>query len=105
MIFFGVLLISGECKYGDQYKPIPLNEMLDDFMSNTIFNRDHNTARDRAFLTQLFRKYTVLGEDAQGEINAKRVLTLFNARFCARELLREWRGLSGEALDAVVDSD
>ena len=74
-------------------------------MSNTIFNREHNRQRDRAFLTQLFRKWTVLGEDADGQINAKRVLTLFNARFCAKEILRQWRGLSGEALDAVVESD
>ena len=74
-------------------------------MSNTIFNRDHNTSSDRAFLTSLFSKYTVLGEDQAGSVNAKRVLTAFTAKFCARELLKEWRGLSGEALDAVVDSD
>ena len=47
----------------------------------------------------------MLGEDSKGEINGKRVMSLFTARFAARELLKEWKGMNGAELDEFIDSD
>ena len=53
-------------------------------------------------MTHLFRNYTVLGADAQGDANGKRVLTEFNAKFAGRKILQDWKGMSSnEALDFV----
>ena len=75
---------------------------MDQLLDKTVFGREHNTGADRQYLTGLFKKYMVLGEDGDSDPNGRRVLTKFNAQFCAREILKDWKGLSGqEALDFV----
>ena len=51
----------------------------------------------------MFSKYSTLGLDAQGEPNGRRALTKFNARNAAREIISDWKGLSGTALDEYLD--
>ena len=47
----------------------------------------------------------MLGEDKEGNANGKRVLTNYNAKWAARDILREWKGLSGADLDNYIDSE
>merc|ERR1712032_1336904 len=75
-----------------------MNALLD----KTVFSRSHNKREDQDYLTRLFRNYTTLGADAEGDANGKRVITEFNAKFCGRKILQDWKGLSSnEALDFV----
>ena len=80
-------------------------ELMNEILGGTVFSRDHNLPEDRAFLTGVFHKYSMLGNDASDEINGKRVLTEFNSKWAARDILREWKGLNGEDLDNFIDSD
>ena len=71
-------------------------------LEKTPFSRSHNRKEDQNYLTNLFRNYTTLGADAEGDANGKRVITEFNAKFAARRILQDWKGLSSnEALDFV----
>ena len=69
--------------------------MIDEVLGGTVFGRTHNTKEDRAFLTETFRKYSTLGESSDGALNGKRVLTEFNAKWAARQIVREWKGVKG----------
>ena len=78
---------------------------MNEILGGTVFGRDHNLPEDRAFLTSTFRKYSLLGEGADAEINGKRVLTPYNSKWAARDILKEWKGLKGEELDNFIESD
>ena len=86
-------------------EPNSITSMMDEILGNTVFSRDHNLPKDRAFLTSVLRKYSVLGNDSNDDINGKRVLTDFNGKWAARDILREWKGLNGEDLDNFIESD
>ena len=47
----------------------------------------------------------VLGTDGSDQANGKRVLTLFNARFAAKEIAAQWLGLSGDQLEQFVNTE
>ena len=88
-----------------KYKPLSFPEMMDEVLENTMFSREHNTSKDRQFLTSVFQKYTELGEDSQGNVNGKRVLTPWTAKYAAIEILSEWKGMKSADLDEFVESD
>ena len=68
---------------------------MNKLLEATPFSGNHNHKKDQQFLTKVFRKYTTLGTDANGDPNAKRVLTMFNAKWAAREIVRDWKGVTG----------
>ena len=70
---------------------------------STLGDDQHNTAADDAYMTKVFQKFSVLGEDADGELNGRRVLTKFNALNAAREIIGKWKNMSGKELDAFID--
>ena len=63
-----------------------------------------NDKHDNEYLAKVFGKFSTLGVDAEGETNAKRCLTKFNAKNAAREIIGTWKNLKGDELDAAVDS-
>ena len=80
----------------------PVTKDINTLLDKTPFSRSHNKKEDQNYLTQLFRSYTTLGADSEGDANGKRVITEFNAKFAARKILADWKGLSSnEALDFV----
>ena len=48
------------------FKPQTMTEMMDSLFEKTVFSANHNTIKDRAFLTDTFYKYAMLGQDQQG---------------------------------------
>ena len=52
----------------------------------------HNHKTDNAFLTRVFKKWTQLGVDGEGDINGKRVLTAWTAKWAAKDILGAWMG-------------
>ena len=64
-------------------KQTSTEELMNEILGGTVFSRDHNLPEDRAFLTGVFHKYSMLGNDASDEINGKRVLTEFNSKWIA----------------------
>ena len=52
---------------------------MNSLLEKTVFSRNHDTKADQAYLTELFRKYSGLGADADNDANGKRVMTEFNA--------------------------
>ena len=87
------------------FKPMPLENMIDEVLSGTVFGRTHNTKEDRAYLTDTFSRFTTLGESSDGELNGHRVLTEFNAKWAARDILKAWKSLKGQDLDDFIDSE
>ena len=80
----------------------PITKDMNALLDKTVFSRNHTRKADQDYLTHLFRSYTTLGADGDGDANGKRVLTEFNAKFAARKILKDWKGLSSnEALDFV----
>ena len=47
----------------------------------------------------------MLGVDAKGEPNGKRILTDFTARLVARNVLKKWKGLKGDQLEKYIDKN
>ena len=79
--------------------------MIDEILGGTVFGRNHNKKEDRAFLTDVFSKYSTLGESSDGMLNGKRVLTEYNAKWAARDIIKSWKGVKGQELDDFIDSD
>ena len=100
-----VLALVTLCQGVTKFEPKPLDELMDDMLDHTPLSDNHSKHKDQAFLTGVFRKYAVLGNDAEGEMNGKRVLNEFNAKWAAREILTEWKGLAGGELDTFINSD
>ena len=53
----------------------------------------------------MFRKYSELGADDAGEVNGKRVLTPWTAKYVAKDILKEWKGITGDEANTFVESD
>ena len=77
---------------------------MNELLGKTPLSDNHNTRGDRSFLTNVFKKYTELGQDGQESLNGKRVLTLWNSKWAAREILNGWKGMHGQELDDFIDS-
>ena len=82
------------------YKSPTDQELMDEILGGTVFSRDHNKFTDQAFLHDVFAKYT--DPEATGE---DRGLNLWNAKYAAKEILREWKGMSSEDLQDYVESE
>ena len=78
---------------------------MDQLLGATAFSSDHNKRGDNQFLTKVFRKYSELGADEAGDVNGKRVLTPWTAKYVAKDILSEWKGVSGEEANSFVESD
>ena len=80
-------------------------QLMDEILKDTPFSGNHNHKKDNAFLTEVFRKYSELAKDEKDEVNGKRVLTPWTAKYAAKDILREWKGLKGDELDNYVESE
>ena len=56
-------------------------------------------------MTEVFHKYSELAKDSSDEVNGKRVLTPWTAKYAAKDILREWKGLKGDELNDYVESE
>ena len=89
----------------DEYKSPTDGEIMDQLFSKTVFSSDHNKKTDNQFLTKVFRKYSELGADSEGDVNGKRVLTPWTAKYAAKDILKEWKGMSHEDATEFVESE
>ena len=91
-------------KYGG-YKPYTDEELITEVLQKTPYSSDHNHNEDNAFLTKVFRKYSELGLDGEGEFAGKRAFNKWTASLAAKDILREWKGVTGEEAEAYIESD
>ena len=79
--------------------------LIREVLQHTPYSDDHNHKGDNAFLTKVFRKYSELGVDGQGEFAGKRAFNKWTASLVAKDILREWKGITGEEAENYIDSD
>ena len=91
-------------KYSD-YKPMTDDALIKEVLQHTAFSDDHNHKGDNAFLTKVFRKWSELGLDGQGEFAGKRAFNKWTASWVAKDILKEWKGITGEEAEKYIDSD
>ena len=63
----------------------------------------HNTKSDDAYMAKVFDKFTSLGVDSEGNETGARILTKFNAKNAAREIIGRWKNVNGTELDQILD--
>ena len=107
LLFASILLMTTSAKKlsGEDYKSPTDQELMNELLGNTVFSGDHNHVKDNQFLTEEFAKYSELGTDSTGAVNGKRVFTPWTAKYLAKDILREWKGLKGEELEDYVEGE
>ena len=53
----------------------------------------------------MFRKYSELAKDSTDEMNGKRVLTPWTAKYAAKDILKEWKGVKGDEATEFVEGE